>query len=119
MATAKKLQKSPLPILSHHIVTPPLDQWDQISSEHCYPKLMAHWSSTGTPLPTFHLLKTKDIHDISTQQEEKYDISQIIFILWVYSRYVWCGLNIWKHILATPKVKYVFGEFLILSKDIY
>ncbi|XP_019864368.1 PREDICTED: KAT8 regulatory NSL complex subunit 3-like [Amphimedon queenslandica] len=34
--------------------------WDQIASEHCYPKLMAHWSSITQSLPTFHLFKPNE-----------------------------------------------------------
>lgn len=34
--------------------------WDQIASEHCYPKLMAHWSSVTQSLPTFHLFKPNE-----------------------------------------------------------
>ena len=34
--------------------------WDQISSEHCYPKLMAQWSTTGQSLPTCHLFQSTE-----------------------------------------------------------
>ena len=54
------------------MATPLLPKWDQISSEHCYPKLMALWGSTRSPLPTFHLFRsTNDKEDHSNETNDE------------------------------------------------
>lgn len=53
--------------------------WDQIASEHCYPKLMAHWSSISQSLPTYHLFQPKEREELGEglyKVHEKRDIKE-------------------------------------------
>ena len=37
--------------------TPDPNPWPQIAAEHCYPKLMAQWTSLEDSLPTHHMFQ--------------------------------------------------------------
>jgi regulatory NSL complex subunit 3 len=49
-------------------------QWDQIKTEHCYPKIMSTWSSTDLSFPTHYLFDSSDDNaQHSTQTDEDED----------------------------------------------
>ena len=48
----------PLPV-DNIIYSPTTHPWEQIASEHCYPKLMAQWSSINQSLPIYHIFQNR------------------------------------------------------------
>ena len=59
--------------------------WSQVANEHCYPKLMAQWTSLDQPLPTYHIFQQCRTNDGDTDRWVCQELIIHILLLLLFS----------------------------------